>query len=92
MFLNSVTVVPTSSYVHSASPYMNNYMNFNDIEGVYTYTFEVEKKVKVILPILYIYLKYKLIWLEKIFHGIVTPLRFLRLRVHLWKLNAVKVH
>lgn len=29
----------------SCCPPLNNYMNFNDTEGVYTYTFEAEKKV-----------------------------------------------
>ena len=24
---------------------LNNYMNFNDTEGIYTYTFEAERKV-----------------------------------------------
>lgn len=26
---------------------LNNYMVFNDVDGIYTYTFEVEKKVSV---------------------------------------------
>jgi hypothetical protein len=34
---------------HSCSKPLNNYMVFNDSDGLYTYTFEAEKKVIVII-------------------------------------------
>ena len=30
----------------TSSPYMQNYMMFNDVDGVYTYTFEAERRAR----------------------------------------------
>ncbi len=35
----------TILFLFSCSQPLSNYMNFNDTEGIYTYTFEAEKRV-----------------------------------------------
>ena len=40
-----VLLLLTSVHAHSCSKPLQNYLVFNDVEGVYTYAFEYEKKV-----------------------------------------------
>ena len=46
--------VPVNWLCFSCCLPLNNYMNFSDIEGIYTYTFEAEKKVCVYCYVLVI--------------------------------------
>ena len=44
-FMISAIFYPIGVFPYSCYSPMNNYMIFNDSQGIYTYTFEAEKKV-----------------------------------------------